>query len=373
MKIKIFILFILITLYLIPSTTTQAASFDLSVSPPIFQVELKPPAVADVKEQITLENTGDDPMDLSIVFLPFRQKGENGEVEYLKDGVGGEDPLIFQRISLQQDGKRIEEIHIPPKTTRKLDFVISIPKDSPPSDYYFTVLFVSADAVESEGLNPSSNGTRPGLPAGRGLTPESNSDEVASPQGSRSVSSGGVGMNVLLSVGPKTTTKGAIEEFSTDLFRTEGPVPFTVKIRNDSSHFIYPEANIVIKNMFGQTIGKVDLLPVNILSNSTRALPSREQFALTAQETDSKSATKKPNETIQKLVSNPEQPTAIWPERLLIGPYRATLTVALSEEGPLYVRTITFIGLPIHILIAFGVMIVFLLVIRNRLKHRKKY
>jgi len=103
---------------------------------------------------------------------------------------------------------------------------VEVPSDEPAGDYYFSVLFLST--------SPASN----------------------SAQSSLSNAIGGVAMNVLLSIGPKSKTTGSTEEFSTPLFQPEGPVSFKVKIKNTSSHFIAPQAQIVITNMFGQKIGK---------------------------------------------------------------------------------------------------------------------
>lgn len=342
----------------------SAASFDLSVSPSIFQIELSPPAVADVKETLTLENNSDEPLPLTLRYRPFRPSGDNGELIYLKENESpGNDPLIFQRISVLDNGKRLESFIIPPKTKKQYDLAISIPKDEPPGDYYFSILFVSQNGSSLDLPLPKGEGQE-----GEGTTPPKN-------QGSSSTALGGVATNILLSIGPKTKTTGAIEDFSTSLFQPEGPVAFNVKIKNTSSHFIYPKARILITNMFGQTIGKVDLLPVNVLSNSVRSLPSIEQFAALQRLEDSKQGkTKEDKETLKTLetLETFNSSVAIWPEKFLLGPYTATLTVAFSDEGPLYTRSILFIGLPVYIGAGFAIAIILLLAIRTRLKHHQK-
>src|SRR6185312_6850779 len=146
------------------------------------------------------------------------------------------------------------------------------------------------------------------------------SQPIKGGQQSNSAVAGGISTNVLLSIGPSGKTTGNIEEFSAPIFTTGGPVPFSLKVSNTSKHFISPQGTILIKNMFGQTIGKVDLLPVNILSNTSRFLPSK----------------------------NALDTHAIWPEKFLLGPYSATLTLALSDQGPVYYRTIYFFALPIQ-------------------------
>lgn len=346
------ILFLLLAMSYLPfAGPAKAEGFDLSISPSIFQADLTPPSNAQVKEQLVLENKGDEPLDLAIVFRHFKPADENGQVEYLKeDETPGADPLIFQRIAIEENGQRLERVLIPPKTTKKYNLHISVPKDEPPSDYYFSILFIK-----------DSLGTENDPPAGG---PTTENQEPAS--GSQAV--GGIGVNVLLSIGPKGQTAGSIEQFSTPFFQGSGPVPFNVRVRNDSSHFIYPEGNIEIKNMFGQRIGLVELLPLNILSGMTRALPSREQFVFESQ----KQSGQLDEKTLAKLVSRQDGLLAIWPEKFLLGPYTATLTIALSDQGPIYRRSIIFIGFPILIVTGFFIATAIVLLIRSRLKHRNR-
>ncbi|GIW62062.1 MAG: hypothetical protein KatS3mg089_0914 [Patescibacteria group bacterium] len=341
-------------LFIIFPSDIKAATFDLAVNPSIFQIELNPPAIIEAKKSLTIENLSDTPLTLSIQYRPFKPKDESGIIEYLprEDSFVGADPLIFQRIHIIENNNPIEQITLAPKQTKKLDLKMTIPKDEPPSDYYFAILFLSQ---------------------------EETSDSL---QSSYSNYVGGIGVSVLLSIGPKKETTGKIEEFSTSFFHEKSPVPFTVRIRNTSQHFIYPKGQITIKNMFGQTIGIVDLLPVNILANSIRALPSKENFIFAAQknrlniaEEDSKSFSKEELEMIkqyEKIMKNEQSnlsisPKAFWNGGFLLGPYSATLTVALSDQGPLLTRTIHFFALPIYLIITFFIVIAIVLFIRQRL------
>ncbi len=345
-------------LFIILTSDVKAASFDLAINPSIFQIELNPPALVEAKESLTIENLSDNPLTLSLQFKPFRPKDESGMVEYLRkeDSLEGADPLIFQRINLLEKNNPVQEITLAPKQRKRLDLRITIPKDEPPSDYYFALLFISKEDEES-------------------------SDRL---QSSYSNYVGGIGVSVLLSIGPKKETTGKIEEFSTTFFHEKSPVPFTVRIRNTSQHFIYPKGQITIKNMFGQTVGIIDLLPVNILSNSIRALPSKEDFifaaqkeSLTASQEQSKSFSKEEMELIkqyEKLITNDKNqsqtkitPKAFWNGGFLLGPYSATLTLALSDEGPLLTRTIHFFALPLYLIITLFIVIAIVVFIRQRL------
>ncbi|MCL4354614.1 hypothetical protein M1349_04075, partial [Patescibacteria group bacterium] len=283
---SIFFAFIFFTFSL---KQAQAASISLGVFPPIIQIDSTPPA--DISSPIEIQNNSEDPVQLKIIFKPFKASAsENGTPEYLKDGVSfGDDPLFFQKVKILDGEEMVGSIELAPKQVKKLTLNIDIPADQPPSDYYFSVLFISKTQIETD----------------------TNNTQAA----------GGIGTNVLLTIGPKGTTTGVIKEFSAPFWLEKGPVPFTIRVANTSKHFINPKGQVLIKNMFGMTIGRVDLLPVNILSGTTRIIPGT-------------SGSK------QVVVNN----SALWPEKFLLGPYTATLTISLSEQGPILKKTVHFIG-----------------------------
>lgn len=97
--------------------------------------------------------------------------------------------------------------------------------------------------------------------------------------------------------------------------------------------------------MFGQTIGKVDLLPVNILKNSQRIIPDPKETSFT-------------------------DPKASWDEKFLLGFYTARVTIGLSEEGPIYNKTVSFLAIPIELIagLLVSISIVGLIVKRVREK-----
>ena len=180
---------------------------------------------------------------------------------------------------------------------------ITIPKDVNISDYYFSILFISEDQP------PTTS--------------------------SVSLNLAGIGTNVILSVGEKEKPNAILQEFSTPLFTEKGPVPFTIRIDNKGDHFIKPQGNIIIKNMFGQSVGKLDLLPFNILSGSIRSITN---------------------------------PGSIWKESFLLGYYTSTLNVSLSDEGPVFTKTIHFFALPVGTLIIIIIIAILGTIIRNRIK-----
>lgn len=314
---------------------TQASALSLSVSPPIIQIEAIPPA--EVSAPITIQNDGDDSVILKIVLKSFKAAdSENGQLQYLSnaDPFPGANPQIFQGMLIVDGDRAVDEITLAPKQQKKVDFRISLPEGEPFSDYYFSLVFVSKDI------------------------------NLNDPQTNLSQASGGIATNVLLSVGPKTIAKAELLEFSVPFFLEKGPVPFTIRVKNTGSQVLTPTGTIIIKNMFGQTAGRVDLLPVNILAGTIRAIPDSSQ---------------NPEATPSAEITNPKSqipnsgsPIAFWPETILLGPYSATITLSLSENGPLFIRTIHIFGLPAQAALGFFIAILLTLIVYERVRKRMR-
>ncbi|MCL5435289.1 MAG: hypothetical protein M1405_02785 [Patescibacteria group bacterium] len=301
--------------YLLIFAPAAQAQVSLGVFPPILQIQATPPT--DIKSKILIENLGNDPVDLRIGIKPFTASdSENGQVTYLSD-FSYVDPFIFDKMQILDQDTSIDSITLSPGQKKELMLEIALPQGEPLGDYYFSIVFISSN-------QPAKTANVSGQAAG-------------------------IATNVLLSVGPKGMTQGNIEEFSAPLFVPSGPVPFTVRVRNTSDHFITTKGNILIKNMFGQTVGNVDLLPVNILSQSVRSIPDSLQ-----------SPTATTPASFKSYVLSLKSPAAVWPETFLFGPYTATLTIALSDQGPLYRRTVSFYAFPTETL--FGILIIILII-----------
>ncbi len=304
--------------------TANAQGISLGVFPPILQIQATPPT--DVKSKILIENLGDNPVDLKIGLKPFiASDKENGQVNYSND-YNLADPFIFDKMQILDGDTSIDSITLAPGQKKELTLEIALPQNEILGDYYFSIIFMSANT-------PASDSNISGATAG-------------------------IATNVLLSIGPKGPTQGNIEEFSSPIFKTHGPVPFTVRIRNTSNHFITTKGDIVIRNMFGQSVGKVDLLPVNILSQTIRSIPDSLQ-----------SPGANPSSSFKSYLLNLKSNAAVWPETFLFGPYTATLTIALSDQGPLYRRTINFYAFPTETL--FGILIIILVITAIVIRARK--
>ena len=306
-------LFSLNSLFLIPNSTptAHAQGVSLGISPTVIQIDAKPPA--SITTPITIENNGDEPVTLQILLKGFTAStSQDGHVEYYPAKDPRSTPKIFEKIQITENDHPKTSIILAPGEKKALGLHIGISKKEPLNDYYFSLIFLSKN--------------------------DANDSEKTSSQ-----TPAGIATNVLLSIGPKGPTTGEIETFSAPFFVQSGPVPFTIKLKNTSDHIIVPKGEILIRNMFGQTIGRVNLLPVNILSKTTRAIPDTLQ---------SPEATLSAAITDYLLKNNMQTPASLWPESFLLGPYTAQLTIALSDQGPVFRRHIYFFALPWFIIIS---------------------
>lgn len=317
---KLLVVVLSFALYAFSFNKTDASDLSLGIYPPIIQIRLEPPA--RISTPIAIENRGDETVSLQILFKPFTSnearhrtvpgEGESGEVSYLWEkevySESPKNPLIFQNIKISEprtnlvrgeNGKAVDETTLAPKQKKSLSLNIDTPKGEKESDYYFSILFISKNVLKAD-LSYS---------------------QIV----------GGIATNVLLSIG-KERPIGKILEFSSPFFLNEGSVPFRLRLENQGKHFITAQGVILVKNMFGQTVGQVELVPVNIL-----ALTSRFQ-------------------------------ETIWQKGVVFGAYTATLRINLSENGPTLVKTINFLVFPLKPIIGLAIIVFIFALLQKRLK-----
>jgi len=302
------VLLFLLILFFLPLNKAWAASVSLGIYPPIIQVNAVPPA--DIASPLSIQNNGDESLSVKIELRPFVSSDqENGQIRYIgQEEANFADPLILQRVKIYDGDLETTQLDIAPGQKKDLNLRITIPKDSPQADYYFSIVFLSG---------PKSFGD---MSSSQSLT--------------------GIASNVLLAVGGGKIT-GNVQEFSVPFLVENAPVPFTVRIKNTSNHFITPKGEIVISNIFGQKVGHINLLETNILAQSVRNIPSTE--------------------FIDEGKNLPDTVAAYWSNKFVIGPYKATLNMALSDQGPVFSQTIIFFAFPFRL--AGGLIIATLLLI----------
>src|SRR6185437_7055082 len=201
------------------------------------------------------------------------------------------------------------------------------PQNEMASDYYFSLIFLQSISQIDQ----------------------NNTNSVKSNQKSISAIQAGIGLDVLLSIGDKVTPQGSIEEFSTPWIINHGPVSFNLTVHNSGIHMLNPQGVILIKNAFGQTIGKVSLPSSTILAGSSRTIASTI-----------------PSNNASTSISR----GLFWNDTFLLGMYTATLTLALSNNGPIYTRTIHFIAVPFSFLIETVMILLVVIYIYLRVKRK---
>ena len=313
LKLKISLLFT-ISYLLFPIRDASAQALSISIDPPIIQIEATAPSL--IKTPITIQNNSDQNVTYSIFLTPFKAGSTNNGQPEFDNNLVDEYKNIFGRTKILDESRSLTELSLAPKQKKELILSISVAKGEPPKDYYFSVIFVS------QGLDGSNSDTGVGARAG-------------------------IGANILLSIGPKSETQGYIQEFSAPKFVSSGPIKFKLNVTNTSKHYVTTNGNLVIKNLFGQVVGNIDLVPANILAGSTRLIESSDN-------------------------QNTVEPRINWNEKFLLGLYKADLTIALSDQGPLLKKSLYFIAFPAQAFVFILLAIILLIGIIKRARTKSE-
>lgn len=290
---------ILTSIFMIHDSVPKALAQDFAagINPPILFIEAEAPA--SVKAPITLENQSDQTITYGIYLRPFKANPYGNGIPNYDPELHTEYESFFENVQVRVDGEDITEISLNPKQSQDLELSILIPDDAPPIDRYFTVVFLASEGELNE--NNSSSGAK-----------------------------GGIGTNVLLTIGPKTDPEGRISKLNIPKFVTRGPVPIELEIANHNDYWVVSEGNLVIKNVFGHAVGSLEFGPLSILRQSNRIISDE----------------------------NSDENMLYWSEKYPIGIYTVTANVALSEKGPLLTRETTFIAFPIEYALIITLIIV---------------
>ncbi len=286
----------------------EASALSLGISPSVIKIQAAPEET--VTKTLVLENRTDQEAKLGIVFMPFQQSdAENGQPLYnvKKEDFFRTDPDIFQKIKIYNGSEIIDTITLAPKQKKNLTLSITLPKDERPSDYYFSIVFIAKDTIDTQNI--------------------ADKESIATMQ-----IKAGIATHVLLSVSEKhIKAEGIIEEFTTPTLQGKGPVQFALRVKNTGNTATSIHGVIIVKNLFGQAIGKIMLKPTYVLANSSRNIPLS------------------------------------WPENFILGPYTAYLTLTF-DNGPIFGRTIYFFGFPMQFFLGIISMIILFVLIKNRIK-----
>lgn len=295
------------------TSRANAQSIGIGIYPPVLQIDTTPPA--SVKANINVANQTDQTATYNIYLVPFTAGNQyNGEPVFDSNLIS-EYKSFFGKVQVFDGTHSIQNLTLAPKQKKTLILHIGLSKGDKPQDYYFSVLFVSSIGQQA--------------------------------QNSATSARGGVGTNVLLSVGPKQTAQGSIEKFETAGFQTSGPVKFSLLVKNSGQSYFAPKGNVIVRDMFGKAVGQINLLPVNILAGSKRLVPSSANTNL----------------------SNPQ---VVWNQKFLLGFYSVTTTLSLSDQGPAARKTTTFFAFPAEGFLGILICVILAIAIYKRVKAKKK-
>lgn len=300
-------------------TPAWAQSVSLGIYPPVLEVQTIPPS--SPTSSISIQNFDDNEVNLSIELIPIQMdKDATGNV-LLNPGLlkGGFYGYYYGRIQFLSEGKKIESINLQPQETKQIQVSINLHKGDPPGDYYYAIVFLSSGKLLEDTSLAS-------IPAG-------------------------IATNLLLSVGPKSPAIGGITEFTTDSFKNNGPVEFTLKLHNASSHLVNPTGTIRIKNILGKQVEELNILPQYILAQSDRYLTGQDSS---------------PSAQFNSSLN----PKIIWKEKFLLGFYSATANLKLEENGNIITAKTYFFAFPLYLL--FIIVIILFVAAGIYLRVRKK-
>lgn len=300
---------LLVFCFLLPKAHAEGVS--LGITPPTIVIQTAAPAF--IERNIRIQNKTDQTITLGISFEPFTQSaGNNGKVSYILDDDSdfGTESEIFQKINIIEEGQVTKAVTLSPKQEKALTLSLTLPEDQPDKDYYFSILFVSKDI------------TTP-------LATENQKDHIRA----YSHLEAAIGLHVLLSIlSSEKQPEGFIDAYSAPLFIQSGPVPFTLHFRNTGSYLLTPGGIILIKNMFGQTVGKVTIPKTNVLAKTTRIIPIS------------------------------------WTEEFLFGPYSAQLMLTIPDTSISFRRSVSFMAFPIEIIVGITVLIIIFVWLKRRVR-----
>jgi hypothetical protein len=304
-----------------------AEGLSLKINPSVLQIRAQ--SSSEARAPFIIQNQSDQSIKLKIGYKLFNpEESQNGKVEFLSEP--GSKESIFEHIQVVDlENTPINTLDLGPKQQKQLQVRVSLPENQPSSDYYFSLIFLHDIPPQTD-----QNST---------IRDKKDQHTITTIQG-------GIATNVLLAVGSRETAQGYIEEFSTPIYLQSGPVPFTINVKNSGLHYINPKGTIMIKNIFGQTVGKVEIPPTAVLAGTTRSLLDKDQ--------------------LQNAIKDEKNSKALWQERFLLGFYSANINIAMAPEGPFYNQTVRFFAFPLHVLL--GLILLIALVVSIYLRVKKK-
>ena len=267
-----------------PSIVIGQGNNAITIIPPKFELFANPGDT--LVEQIRVRNETDFPVTYSVISEDFTTSGEEGHVVLEED----ESINSFSLASWVE--AEAKELVLQPQEEKSFSFAINVPRDAEPGGHYASILLQTG---------------------GDSKTP-----------GAASVAQR-VGSLVLLRISGNVVEEASIESFSAPTYLEKGPVPITLRVKNNGNAHIRPQGTLIIKNMFGQKVDEITLDSRNVLPGSVRKMDT------------------------------------IWDKPGILGRYTATLVSTYGQQNQTMTAAVSFTVASKTVLIVGGIILVALI------------
>lgn len=292
MKRKLILLVILLLPFLVITLTLKAQqnAAGLRVTPVSFDLAIDKGLTST--GVIHLENFTKDTLDIAVSLKNFTAQGEQGEV-----ALSDEDNQYSLAKWINVSPTRIT---LSPGEKQDFSFKIEVPVSAEPGGHFGSIVF---STVPSKTL--------------------SNTGAVVSQS---------VGALFLVRIPGPVNENAILESFKAGKsFYDQGPVDFTIRVKNNSTVHVKPIGVITIKNDITGQKYAVGVDGKNVLPNAIRQIP------------------------------------VSWGQKFLIGKYTATANLNYGSKSNPIASSTEFIGFPVKLGIILLAVIVFVVVFRKRL------
>lgn len=207
-----------------------------SVSPPSFELDVNPGDV--ITNTIKVENLSDIDLEITANVQSFVAYGEEGQINLTEDD---SEYSITNWITFEDD-----VFQVPANQVVNVPFTINVPDVAEPGSHYGAVVF-SSNSVSTEPNTPN-------------IVQE-------------------IGSIVLLRVPGDVEESATVVEFKSDKpYYTDPKVMIHTLLENTGNVIVKPTGSIVILDLFGNEVQRIELTSNNILPGSKRSFDQEFDF-----------------------------------------------------------------------------------------------
>ncbi|MFH0859403.1 MAG: hypothetical protein ABH876_01335 [Patescibacteria group bacterium] len=322
----------------------EAKGISVFVSPPVFEIELKPGE--NYRDEIYLLNKSELALPIESQVVNFSTFGETGSMNFDSEE---EDISINPRewIKIEKPNFILE-----PNQSEKIKFEISLPENVEPGGHYATILFepkLPSFYFEEKDLK-----TIPQI--GVLFLISIKTEGLTEPQKPLTIVEFNIPENFhlkklenfLISFAGIFTEVQAAEEEAFSITETSH-LSFTLRIQNNDIYHTKPEGKLLILSTNGKIVGETEIKETTILPGKIRSFPIEFKPDLP--------------EKLEKYL--PSVISDFISRNFLFGKYRASLY--LTTENDIIAKNIEFFVFPWKIALTVLFIVIILILIRRRI------